>query len=249
MLCFLESEIPPLIIWSLPVRIYPGFSIVIASASFLMTTPLFDVKIHVRRISFLSSLCQQNHYVCKIIMSAGRVWKFSSVAMCSLSQFLFYRHFQGLHREIKVYHVSLSGKSSQLRFAQLRFWLCGLFTIRARVWSELYKVWSATRRGSGFLCKNFRIFMVNILNGYTLIPLKFFSGRGCFLFFPPLLWISQGSPETVQAGRHYSRKSFWSDGSLVWRDFIFPRNFTDKIISPKNNSILIIENWLIKLIE
>lgn len=65
MLCFLESEIPPLIIWSLPVRIYPGFSIVIASASFLMTTPLFDVKIHVRRISFLSSLCQQNHYVCK----------------------------------------------------------------------------------------------------------------------------------------------------------------------------------------
>lgn len=213
-----------------------------------MTTPLFDVKIHVRRISFLSSLCQQNHYVCKIIMSAGRVWKFSSVAMCSLSQFLFYRHFQGLHREIKVYHVSLSWKSSQLRFAQFRFWLCGLFTIRARVWSELYKVWSATRRGSRFLCKNFRIFMVNILNGYTLIPLKFFSGRGCFLFFPPLLWISQGSPETVQAGRHYSWKSFWSDGCLVWRDFIFPRNFTDKIISPKNNSILIIENWLIKLI-
>lgn len=128
------------------------------------------------------------HYVsriimfAKIIMSAGRVWKFSSVAMCSLSQFLFYRHFQGLHREIKVYHVSLSGKSSQLRFAQLRFWLCGLFTIQARVWSELYKVWSATRRGSRFLCKNFRIFMVNILNGYTLIPLKFFSGRGCFFF-------------------------------------------------------------------
>lgn len=25
--------------------------------------------------------------------------------MCSLSQFLFYRHFQGLRREIKVYHV------------------------------------------------------------------------------------------------------------------------------------------------
>ena len=29
--------------------------------------------------------------------------------------------------------------------------------------------------------------MVNILNGYTLIPLKFFSGRGCFLFFPSII--------------------------------------------------------------